>query len=244
MSASVRAPYAFGTQSQLWCCYSVFPFMLLFMTGWVLVGQLLPPLSPAMGADELAAFFDANRHRLRICMILCMYSTVFLIPFSAVMIAQIARIERDGPRVWTYAAIIAAAGNVLSFTFPLMFWTVALFRAERTPELVLLASDFAWLPFLGMASPYVALPLCVAIAGLLDRSPQPVFPRWYCYFTITSVIALFPAALIVFFQEGWFAWNGLFGWWLPFADVFGWTLLTFWLLRKGILAQAAQQVVS
>lgn len=238
MSASPR--YGFSTQSQLWCCYSVFPFMILFMVGWVLIGRLLPPLSPAMSAVDLAAFFDENRDRLRLCMIVCMYSTVFLIPFSAAMIGQIARIEREGPKVWTYAAIIAAAGNILSFTFPLMFWTVALFRADRAPELVLLASDFAWLPFLGMASPYVALPLCVAIAGLLDRSEEPVFPRWYCYVTIASIIAILPAALIVFFESGWFAWNNLFGWWLPFTDVFGWTLLTFWLLRKGILAQAAR----
>jgi hypothetical protein len=231
--------YPFSIQSQLWCCYSVFPFMILFFAGWVLVGRLLPPLSPAMDAADLAAFFDANRDRLRLCMILCMYSTVFLIPFSAAIIGQISRIEREEPKVWTYTAVIAAAGNIVSFTFPLMFFTVALFRATRAPELVLLASDFAWLPFLGMASPYVGLPLAVAIAGLLDRSHDPVFPRWYCFFTIASTIAILPAALIVFFTSGWFAWNNIFGWWLPFADVFGWTLLTFWLLRRGLVAQAA-----
>jgi hypothetical protein len=230
--------YAYRTQSQLWCCNCVFPFMLLFFIGWVWIGQLLPPPSPAMNADEVARLFDVNRDRLRLCMVLCMYSTVFLIPFSAAIIGQIARIEQNGPRVWTYAALIAAAGNVVSFTFPLMFWTVALFRPERAVSLVQLASDIAWLPFLGMASPYVALPLCVALAGLLDRSEQPAFPRWYCYLTLASVIAILPAALIVFFERGWFAWNGIFGWWLPFSDVFGWTILTYVLLRRAILSQA------
>ena len=234
---------SFSAQSQLWCCHCVFPFMLLFFAGWVLIGHLLPPPSPMMGAQETAAFFAAHRDRLRICMILCMYSTAFLIPFSAAIVAQVARIEGEGPRVWTYAALIAAAGNIVSFTFPLMFWTAALFRAERPAELVLLASDMAWLPFLGMASPYVALPMCVAAAGLLDRSADPVFPRWYCYFSIVSTVAILPAALIVFFQSGWFAWNSVFGWWLPFADVFGWTLLTYWFLRRGILLQAEEEAV-
>jgi hypothetical protein len=229
-----------NTQAQLMCCYSVIPFMLLFFTGWVAIGHLLPPLSPNMPATEVAAYFDEHRNRLRLCMMLSMYSTVFLMPFTASIIGQIARIEREGPRVWTYTAIMAGAGNILSFTFPLMFWTVALFRADRAPELVSLANDFAWLPFLGMASPYVALPMCVALAGFGDSSPNPVFPRWYCYFTIVSTVAILPAALVIFFQEGWFAWNNIFGWWLPFADVFGWTLLTFWLVRKGILAQAAE----
>jgi hypothetical protein len=230
--------YSPATRSQLWCANSVFPFVGLFMVGWVLVGQLLPPLAPSLGAREVQAFFAEHRTRLRICMVISMYSTAFLIPFSAAIIGQIARIERSEPRVWTYSAVIAAAGNVVSFTFPLMFWTVALFRADRPADLVLLASDLAWLPFLGMISPYVVLPVCVAMAGLLDDSPNPAFPRWYCYFTLATAIAILPAALIVFFQQGWFAWNSLFGWWLPFSDVFGWTILTWYLVRRAIIAQA------
>ena len=234
---SPAPPYP-AIRSQLWCNNAVFPFMALFFLGWVAIARLLPPLSPAMGAGELTAWYGEHRNRLRLCMVLCLYSTAFLVPFMAAIVARIARIERDGPRVWTYAAVIAAAGNIVSFTFPLMFWTVALFRPERSAELVLLASDFAWLCFLGMASPYVALPVCMALAGLLDPSPRPVLPRWYCYFSLASTIAILPAALIVFFHDGWFAWNGIFGWWLPFSDVFGWTMLTWYVLRRSILADA------
>ncbi len=240
MTAAALGAVRIRTQSQLWCCYAIIPFMLLFFAGWVAIGQLLPPLSPAMPAEEVAAFFDANRDRLRLCMILCMFSTAFLMLFQAALIGQIARIEGEGPKVLTYTALMAGAGNIVSFTFPLMFWTVALFRADRAPELVALASDLAWVPFLGMISPFIPLPFCVAIAGLIDRSANPVFPRWYCYFTLASAIMYFPAALIVFFQHGWFAWNSIFGWWLPFTDTFGWLSITFWLLRRGILAQSAE----
>jgi len=228
-----------GAKVQLWFCYTMIPFMVLFFAGWVAIGHLLPPLAPSMTAVEVADFFDAHRDRLRICMMMCMVSTVFLMTYQAAIIAQIARIERDGPKVLTYTALMAGAGNIVSFTFPLMFWTVALFRVERAPELVQLASDFAWLQFLGMLSPYVPFPACVAIAGLMDKSANPVFPRWYCYYTIAATIAYLPAVMIVFFHEGWFAWNSVFGWWLPFADTFTWLALTFWLVRRGILAQAA-----
>ncbi len=238
-TSALSSPYS-RVQSQLWSCYAIFPFMALFFLGWVAIGHLLPPLSPGMSAEELAAFFGEHRNRLRLCMMLCVISTAFLMPFQAVMIGQIARIEGDGPRVWTYTALMAAAGNIVSFTFPLMFWTVALFRVDRAPEIVSLANDFAWMPFLGMLSPFIPLPFCVAIAGLTDRSANPVFPRWYCYYTFASAIAYFPATLIVFFHEGWFAWNNIFGWWLPFADTFSWLTLTFWLLRRGILAQARE----
>ena len=239
MTARVALSAKAVRRSQLLALNSFFPFMVLFFLGWAVIGQLIPPPSPGLGAEDLTRFYMAHRERYLVCMVLSMLSTAFLMPFSAVIVGQIARIEGEGPRVWTYAALMAAAGNIVSFTFPLMFFAVALFRPGRSPDLVLLASDLGWLPFLGMASPYITLPICVAIAGLIDPSPQPAFPRWFCFLTIASTIAILPACLIVFFpQPAWFAWNSMFGWWVPFSDVFGWMVLTYWFCRKAIIAQS------
>lgn len=235
---SAQAAPVVAIRSQLWATYTAIPFMLLFFVGWVLVTGFLPPLDPAMSAEELAKLFSEHGVRIRLGMVICMYSTMFLMPFSAVICVQIARIE-GGARVWTYTAIMAAAGNIVSFTFPLMFWNVAAFRAERAPELVMLMNDLAWLPFTGMAVPFVAMPPCVAIAGFMDRSEQPVFPRWFCYFTVATTIIILPAALVAFFPGGgWFAWNNLFGWWVPFVDFFFWFSLLFILLRRWLVRQA------
>ncbi len=235
-------PFGWSTRSQLWACYTALPFMGFFFFGWVLVTQFLPPLDPGMTTEELATLFTEHSVRIRVGMLICLYSVGFLMPFSALICSQIARIEGEGSRVWTYTALMAAAGNIVSFTFPIMFWNVAAFRAERAPELIQLMNDMAWLPWTGMAVPFVALPPCVAIVGLLDRSEQPMFPRWFCYFTIASTVIILPAAMVTFFpQGGWFAWNNLFGWWVPFADFFLWFLMLFILLRKGLLRQAAAE---
>jgi len=214
--------------------------MLLFTIGWVVVGGMLPPMAPSMTPDEVVTFFDDNRVRLRLCMMIVMYANLFLIPFSAVIVAQVARVEGSSPRVWTYTALIGAIGNIIAFILPLMFWNVALFRAERAPELIYLMNDLAWIPFTTLTVPFVALPGAVAIAGLLDRSPQPAFPRWYCYYTIVSTIAVLPAAMVPFFIDGWFAWNNVFAWWLVMIDFFSWFSVTYVVLRKAILAQAGE----
>ena len=231
-----------NTQSQLWCVYCGVAFMATFFFGWVLVARFLPPLDPAMPAAQVAALFDERSVAIRLGMFICMWSCLFQMPFLAVIVGQIARIEGDNPRVWTYTALMAAAGNILSFTIPLMFWNVAAFRADRAPELVVLMNDMAWLPFTGMAVPFIAMPPCVAIASFIDRAKNPIFPRWYGYYSIATTVVILPAGLVPFFQSGWFAWNNAFGWWVPFADFFGWFTITVWLLRKGILAQAAEAV--
>ena len=137
-----------------------------------------------------------------------MFSTAFLLVFQAALIAQIGRIERGRPKVWTYAALMAGAGNVVSFTFPLMFWTAALFRAERPPEILALANDMAWLPFLGMVSPFVPRPFCVAIAGLSDEAADPVFPRWVAHFNIAIAALMIPSAFSLLCKTGPLAWDG------------------------------------
>jgi hypothetical protein len=239
------APLSMATRSQLWACYAAIPFMLLFFIGWVFVAQFLPPLNPAMSAQELATLFSEHGVRIRLGMLVCLYSVLFLMPFTALICVQIARIEGNGPKVWTYTGMLAAAGNILSFTFPIMFWNVAAFRADRAPELVMLMNDMAWLPWTGMTVPFVAIPPCVAIAGFMDRNVKPVFPRWFCYFTIATTVIILPAAMVTFFpQGGWFAWNNLFGWWVPFADFFLWFLILFVLLRKGILNQTEDELLT
>ena len=119
-------------------------FNLGFIGVWALSRTAGLPVGPNAGIAESASLVDLT-----------------VVGFQAALIGQIARIEGEGPKVLTYTALMAGAGNIVSFTFPLMFWTVALFRADRAPELVALANDLAWMPFLGMISPFIPLPFCV-----------------------------------------------------------------------------------
>jgi hypothetical protein len=212
------------------------------MIGWVFVARFLPPLDPSMTAAQTADLFTTHSVRIRFGMFLCMYSTLFLMPFAAAIAGQFARIEAGGFKVWTYTMIGVGAGNVLTFTFPLLFWSAAAFRPDRPPDLIQLINDLAWIPFVGMTVPFLVMPLSVAIVGFLDPNEVKTFPRWACWYNLAISVICMPGGMCVFFLNGPFAWDGLVGWWMGVSNFFVWFFVMFFLLRNAILRQAREEI--
>lgn len=227
-------------KSQLLACYSGIIFMVFWTIGWFLIGRFIPPHDPGWSGAQVADFYQQHAVSSRVGLLISLWSAAFLMPFTAAISAQMARIEGKYP-VWSYTVLGIGAANVLTFTFPVMFWAVAAFRSDRSADLVLLLNDLAWVPFVGMTSPFLLLPIAIAIVGFLDESEEPVFPRWACLYNIGSALLLVPGGLITFFQAGPFAWNGVMGFWLPVTDFFIWFFVMTFLLRKAVLRQALEE---
>jgi uncharacterized SAM-binding protein YcdF (DUF218 family) len=47
-------------RGQLWCLYSVFGFIALFLLGWVVLAGFVPPPSPADSAEHIASQGEAQ----------------------------------------------------------------------------------------------------------------------------------------------------------------------------------------
>lgn len=217
-----------------WCSIG---YMVTVFLGWAgIAGLLFPPTPPSDTAEQIAALFQTDFTRIRIGMVFVMISAMVMIPFAAVMSQFLSRIE-GGAGVLTYSFLLGAAGNMVLTFYPAIFWLVAAFRPERAPELMYLMNDMAWLQFLGGVTMYLAMPFSVAVAAFCDNSPNPVFPRWAGFANIWTVVILVPDQLLFFFHKGPFAWNGLFGLWLPVAGFSAFWLLNFYCLRKAILRE-------
>ena len=72
------------------------------------------------------------------------------------------------------------------------------------------------------------------MAAFIDKSPQPVFPRWFGYANLWVVLLLLPGQMIFFFKTGPFAWNGLIAFYLAFIVFAAWFPLAFYILRKAV----------
>jgi hypothetical protein len=74
---------------------------------------------------------------------------------------------------------------------------------------------------------------------VLTRNSGPI-PRWVGYFSIWFAVSMFPASLVVFFYHGPFAWNGVFGIYLPLCMFAIWYQVTTWYLHRSITLRAAE----
>jgi len=217
----------------VWCAVG---YLALLFIGWGAVAGFLPPTDPTDTAAQVGHLYDTDHTRIRIGMLIVMLAALVFIPFAAVVAQFIARIE-GGAGVLTYTFLLGAAGNMMLTFYPAIWWLTAAFRPERADELIYLMNDMAWLQFLGGVTVYLALPLTVMVASLCDRSEHPVFPRWCGYANGWMALIIIPDQLLFFFYDGPFAWNGLFGIWVPVVVFSGFFVVNVIALRQGILRE-------
>lgn len=200
--------------------------------GWgIIAGFLIPPHDPTYSATTIAAIFESDTTRIRIGMLFVMLAALFMVPFTAVITKVLARLE-GGAGTLAYTALIGGVGNMVLTFYPATFWLVAAYRPERDPQLTYLLNDIAWLQLLGGVTMFLALPLSIGVAALVDDRSDPLLPRWLGYFNIWMCIAIVPDQLIFFFRSGPFAWNGVFGLWLPVVAFAGFFITTIWWLLR------------
>jgi hypothetical protein len=218
----------------MFAAYCGLGYMISLMIGWWLVAGFLPPPSPSIGIQAVQTLFQEDYTRIRIGMVIVMWSALIFIPFAAVISYYLARVE-GGFGVLSGAALLGGAGNMVLTFYPAVWWLVAAYRPDRAAEITYVFNDLAWLQFIGGVSMYDALPLAIAVAAFCDKSPNPVFPKWVGYFNLLVVVLILPDQLLFFFHSGPFAWSGLFGLWIPLVVFGAWFLVNFAVLRAAIL---------
>jgi hypothetical protein len=218
-------------RSEKVCAWMAVPALVFFLCAMVPAYRFLPPLSPRLGAQEIADIYLANATGIKAGSILMMIGAALLMPFIAAMVSATFRM---GGRSRALAATQLACG-VVTFT-PLfvsgIFFAVAVFRPERSAEDILLLSDLGWL-FLVMPTPAFVIQLAaLGFAILGDSSDQHVFPRWVGYFNFWVAILSIGGVLIPLFKSGPFAWDGLFAYWIPLVAFGIWAPLMVWALTR------------
>lgn len=220
------------------CAWSGIAFAVLTLVGIIFFARFFPPPAPADNAQQVAAMIQGNLNGLRVGMVIMMFGAALFIPFTSLITHYIIRIEGK-VGVISIMQIMGGYTNMILFFYPPLWWLTASYRPERNPELIQLLHDAAWLQYMGALTPFLFMLASVAIAAFVDDSDRPVFPRWLGWFNLFAIIAFLPDQAIFFFTTGPFAWNGLFGWWIPLVDFFSWIAVMFFVLRSAVNADRA-----
>lgn len=209
-------------RAQIFCGWCGIVSIITMMIGMGPAAQLAPPPSPLIGAAEIAAHFQQNATGILVGMFLVNIGVASSIALVTGISIQIRRIESPGAPVLSYLQLASGTAASLLLMLPAMILSAAVFRADRSPELMLFAHDLAtfctFMPF------SVATLEAGAIAAAIfsDRSARPAFPRWLGFYNVVAGLSYVPMGLLGFFKAGLFASDGLLGWWVPTILVAPW----------------------
>lgn len=213
----------------VWC--GIFAAVIIGVALWPLMG-FLPPPKPSSGAAEIAARFRDNQWGILIGGTLMVGAFSMLAPFYAVISTQIERIDGVGSTLAKAQLALGVVVVCIPGAVGSTFWTAAAFRPERSDEIIQLLNDLGWMiifmPVIGGLLQVGALGLAV----FQDRSPAPVFPRWFAWFNVWMGVAFLPGGFLAFFKTGAFAWSGLFCYWLGLGAFGLWFMVTARMLLK------------
>lgn len=226
-----------NTKNQLICAWAGLASLILFLVGLWPIAQFIPPHPPGAGAAEIAAIYQQNSVWIRVGMVMLVPAAALYGVFCAVISMQMKRIEGEFP-IMACVQLVMAAVNVLILMLPMLAFMTVAFRPERAPELSQLMNDFGWLLFIMPFAPACIQSVAIGLTILADPRARPVYPRWLAFANFWIAVLFLPGALVPFFKQGPFAWNGLFGWWIPLSVFAIWYLVMIPTTIKAVKSQA------
>lgn len=218
---------------------------IIWVCAFFLFPGFLPPMSPTMSADQVAAFYrdPANLPRIRSSMILFNWFGVCLVPVLILLVMQIRRMAHRTP-IFSYCMLGCAAGGPTLFLIANVCWLLAAFRPERKPELTQLLNDFAWITFTTVVPFLIAQSVILALAIYFDDPSRPVLPRWVGHFNLLVAAALVPAAFVGLALTGPLAWDGTLSFWLKNCAIVAWIVVMVVVVGQAIYRERAEHRVA
>lgn len=215
-------PRRIGDTTVVWVCMATpIAYLASLGLGWVLLARWLPPVSPALDVDSYAAEFLDHRSLIMAGAVTLMISTMFLMPFMGYLTMAVRRVEGRAGVLAMVMAISSTAFITVNFLTGVAF-ALAVFRPDRDPSLVQFAGDAGYFLFLGGTPTFLLIFAVLAYASLVvaDRD-DVILPRWLGWGSALTLMLFFPEIILFFVRSGPFAYDGLFGFWIPAIVLIG-----------------------
>jgi hypothetical protein len=219
-----------------WCGPAM---MVLWVGAFLLIAGFIPPSDPALSPQGVVHFYAANTSAIRVGLVISILGSALLVPYAVVISGQLKRIK--GAKALADTQMVSCALLSLEFITPIAVWMAAAYRFDdQADEITRALHDLGWILFVTVIWSLWVQVVCIGAAILIDRSPQPIFPRWIGYLNFWVAVLILPAGTVLFFKSGPFAWNGVIGFWLPFTIYASWFVAMTWAMLRNLNQQIAE----
>lgn len=231
-----------STRGQYICLWTAPIVGAIWLICFLMFPGFMTPMSPAMTADEVAAFYrdPANVDRIRYSMILYNWFGIGLMPLYGVIVVQMRRMVLYS-EVFAYGFLATAAAGATLFAITDLYFQLAAFRPDRDPAIMQLLNDMAWITFTAPVTFIMAQCLSLALGIYLDRQPKPVFSAWVGHFNVLVAIVVAPAVLSSMHLTGPFAWDGFWSFWVRTGAITLWGIVMFFVCWGAVTRQKREQ---
>lgn len=190
---------------------------------WGVLGQNIPPYSPALGAEEFAAQIREHAAQIRIGMIVQMPISVMWFTWSVALwqVMRAIEIENGSNSVLSTIQLFGGAFTTIVFVLPCSVWLAVAYRPEvMDPRTLMMMYDFGWM-FFDMAYSLTTMQMIAwGMCMLQDRRSQPLTPPWAVWFTMFVVVSFLLLTMMPLVYDGPFSRSGLLNYFYEFGAFF------------------------
>lgn len=208
-------------------------FLVTFIIFWGFLGGNLPsPAGPALTAQQVAAHYQHSITIKQIGFAGAMVSIALLLPWTALLTIQLAKIEGRYP-VLSLLQLLGGALTVMVVSGSVVFWAATVLRHGQDPNTIRLLNDLGWIFVDGQFFCTTLQMYATSAVGLADKSTTPLFPRWVNWLAIFCGSTFFLATVTLTIKTGPFAWNGAITYYFAYSCWLVWYVIaTFYMIAE------------
>lgn len=219
------------------CLWGGVALLFVEVVFWGILGQNIPPYSPALDSQAFADVFRAHADLIRIGMTGATMGGILYMVWTVGITKVMEPLERanSGNNVLSSLQMWGGGLTTIFFIVSPAIWLGMSFRPETiSPDILQALNDVAWMLF-DMSAPtgsvqFAALGACI----LSDRRRVPIVPKWIGWMGIYVGAGLLLFALMPFFKTGAFARNGAISFWFEFPAFFLFMVFSTYFLLKAV----------
>jgi hypothetical protein len=201
---------------------------------WAWIARFLPPPAEYLTATEIYQFYVDNNSAVRLGMMLTLFFSPLYYIWSVSVSRLIARAEGPDGCMSTIELLGGFGTVVVTWGACTAWLSAGLHTTLKTPQEIMAINDLGWMWFNPTVMVSVTQFIAFGIAFLVDKRPQPLMPQWISWFTFAMTGTLLLALFTPFFNEGPFAWHGLFTYYVGLGGYFLWIIVVSYQLLRTI----------